>query len=135
MSNQKIPSKNSSKNGLKLGLFLLGLAVLAFLLMDFNSRVADLRRLTAESEIVREQVKQHQGTQAALQVTITYSASEAAVRQWAYEEGHMVKEGDNPVIPMAAAPLAPTPTPTPAVQPTQVSNWDAWLSLFFGKKP
>jgi uncharacterized protein (DUF58 family) len=122
------------KNGWRVALLVVGISVLAVLVMDFNSRMAELRRLTAEREIVRERMEGLERTQAALQTQIVYATSEAAVNRWAYEDGHMVRPGDNPVVPVAPSNVTPAPTPTPAVTPVAVSNWQRWLSLFIGPR-
>ena len=53
-----------SGKGWKPVLILVGFAVLVFLVMDFNSRMAELRRLTAEKEDVSARVTSLVETQA-----------------------------------------------------------------------
>jgi len=117
----------------KYGLIFLAFAILAIMVMDFNSRVANLRRLTEEKEKVSESQKSLQQTKSWLEGSIAEATSPAAVERWAYEEGHMIRPGDVPVVPLQSMEVTPTPyviqeTPTPAS-----SNWDAWRELFFGK--
>ncbi|MBP1702056.1 MAG: hypothetical protein H6Q38_1163 [Chloroflexi bacterium] len=112
---------------------LVAFALLTFMIMDFNSRVANLRRLTEEKEKVSESQKSLLQTKSSLENQIAYATSPAAVEAWGYEEGHMVRPGDVPVVPVQAAEVTPTPiiiqeTPTPSS-----SNWEAWRHLFFGK--
>jgi hypothetical protein len=118
-------------SGVRYALILVGLIVLATLIMDFNGRMAQLRRLTAEEAVVSERLAAATATMAALQLEITQAASDAAVREWAYNS-HMVMPGDQPAIPLQPAGTVAQPTPTPAPTPTEVSNWQAWLSLFSG---
>ena len=108
------------------------IAVLALLVMDFNSRMADLRRLTAQREDVRFVATQIAATKTALEAQIAYATSEAAVANWAYEEGHMVRPGDQPIIPIASGEATAIPTPSPTAQPTKISNWQGWLNLILG---
>jgi len=121
----------NQRSGLRYALILIGLFILATLIMDFNGRMAELRRLTAEEAVVSERLAGATATMQALQVEITQASSDAAVRNWAYNS-HMVMPGDQPAIPLQPEGAAPEPTPTPTPIATQVSNWQAWLSLFTG---
>ena len=114
----------------KYALIIIGLFVLAYLVMDFNHRMAALRRLSTQKEAVSEQLAGQKQTQVYLQTQIAYATSDAAVEQWAYEEGEMVRPGDNPVVPLPPAGGTPAPTPTPVVVATPVANWQFWLWLF-----
>jgi cell division protein FtsB len=115
---------------LRYALIIAGLAVLALLVINFNNRMAALRRLSAQKEVVAEQVAGQQQTQVALQTQIAYATSDAAVPAWAYEQGSMVRSGDVPVVPVAPPGSTPVPTPTTVVVSTPVSNWQFWLWLF-----
>jgi len=117
--------------GARIVFFLVGLVILAFLVMDFNSRSAELNRLTAEREVVRARATQAMETQMSLKAQIEYATSDAAAMRWAYEEGRMVRPGDNPVVPIQPAANTPVPTPTPAPIPTEEETWQRWFSLFF----
>ena len=121
----------NQRSGVRYALILIGLIVLATLIMDFNGRMAELRRLTAEDAVVSQRLAGATATMQALQIEITQAASDAAVRNWAYNS-HMVMPGDEPAIPLQPESAAPEPTPTPALMVTPVSNWQAWLSLFTG---
>ncbi len=119
----------NQRSGVRYALILIGLVVLATLIMDFNGRMAELRRLTAEESVVSERLAGATATMQALQIQITQAGSDAAVRDWAYNS-HMVMPGDQPAIPLQPEGAAPQPTPTPVPTATEVSNWQAWLSLF-----
>ena len=105
------------------------LVILAFLVMDFNSRTADLSRLTSEHAVVKAEMDVKEETKTALEGQIAFATSEAAVYKWAYEN-HMVRKGDIPVVPVqgiqVTAVVAPAPLPT---QPA-MSNAERWLLLF-----
>ncbi len=105
------------------------LVVLAFLVMDFNSRSADLSRLTAEHALVKAERDSKAAAKAALESRIAYATSEAAVYQWAYEN-HMVRPGDIPVVPIAAVQATPTPALAPVGTKIATSKLDRWLLLF-----
>jgi cell division protein FtsB len=117
----------------KYAALIVGLAVLAMLVMDFNSRMAELRRLTNEYEQVQAVATQKAETKAALEREIAYATSDAAVIEWAYQDGHMVRPGDVPVVPLAPGGPRPTPTPTPLPTPEPLSNPESWFALFFGQ--
>ncbi|OGN95272.1 MAG: hypothetical protein A2Z71_08750 [Chloroflexi bacterium RBG_13_50_21] len=116
--------------GWKPVLILVGFAVLVLLVMDFNSRMAELRRLTAEKEDVSARVTSLVETQVSLETQVAYATSEAAVFYWAYNFEHLGKEGDVLVVPIQPQGSVPQPTPIPVVTPEVIQNWQVWLSLF-----
>ena len=116
--------------GWKYALLVIGLVVLTLLVMDFNNRMAALRRLTGEKEAVGAKVTGLVQTQMSLETQIAFATSDEAVEQWAYVEGHWVRQGEVLVVPLPeeGEPPTPVPTPMPTLQPE--SNWKIWLSLF-----
>jgi len=111
----------------------IGLLVISFfLVMDLNSRLADLFRLTSERDQLKNQVTDLQITNDTLQTKIAYATSDAAVNDWAREYGGLGQNGDIPVIPLPPKDFTQQPavqaTPTPQV----VDHWQKWLALFFG---
>jgi adenylate cyclase len=115
--------------GWKPALILIGFAVLVLLVMDFNNRMAELRRLTAEKEVVSARVTSLVQTQASLETQVAYATSEAAVYYWAYNFEHLGREGDVLVVPIQADGNLPQPTPTPIVTPEVIQNWQVWMTL------
>ncbi len=107
-----------------------GFAILVLLVIDFNNRMAELRRLTAEKDDVSARVTSMVETQESLETQVAYATSEAAVYYWAYNFAHLGKPGDVLVVPMEAAGSTPQATPTPEVTPEVIQNWQVWLSLF-----
>ena len=104
----------------KYAVLIVGLVVIGYLVMNFNNRIANLRRLTDPAGCggcSPARVGEHQ---AILQTQIARATSEAAVIEWAYQEGNMVRPGDNPVVPVPPEGSTPVPTPTPAVPRPQV---------------
>ncbi len=123
------------KKGLKPFLILGGFVVLILLVTDFNSRMAELRRLTAEKESVSARVTSLVQTQDVLKTQVADATSEAAVYAWAYNYGHLGREGDVIVVPKQQPGYTPEPTPTPVVTPEVIQNWQVWLSLFVDQPP
>ena len=121
--------KNLGKGWRPVGI-VVGFAVLVLLVMDFNNRMAELRRLTAEKEDVSARVTSLVETQVSLETQVAYATSEAAVYYWAYNFEHLGKEGDVLVVPIQPEGSLPQPTPTPVVTPEIIQNWQVWLSLF-----
>ena len=106
------------------------LVLMAFLVMDFNSRTAELSRLTSEHAVVKSELDNSAGTRAALEEQIAYATSEAAVYEWAYEN-HMIRPGDYPVVPVEAGQATSVPAPLQPVSQPTMTNLDRWLLLFF----
>lgn len=114
----------------KHGLLALALAVMALLIIDFNSRMGEWRRLSLQRESVSAQVTAQIETQAYLETRIAKATSPAGVAEWAYQDGHWVKPGDVLVVPIEKPGAVVETTPMPAATPRVVSNWQLWLSLF-----
>jgi len=104
--------------------------VLTLLVMDFNNRMAELQRLSDKREDVAVEATKLVETQVQLETQIAYATSEGAVEEWAYEEGHMVREGENLVIPLEYPGFTPKVTILPTATPEPKSNWQIWISLF-----
>ena len=121
---------NKLGKGWKPAVIVIGFVVLVLLVMDFNNRMAELRRLSAEKEDVSARVTSLVQTQQSLETQVAYATSEAAVYYWAYNFEHLGKEGDVLVIPIQPEGSLPQPTPTPVVTPEVIQNWQVWLSLF-----
>jgi hypothetical protein len=116
--------------GWKYALLVIGLVVLTLLVMDFNNRMAELSRLSDKREDVASEATDLMHTQVYLETQIAYATSEAAVNRWAYEEGHMVREGENLVIPLEYPGFTPEVTIIPTATPEPESNLQIWFSLF-----
>lgn len=106
--------------------------ILFFLVMDLNSRLVSLNRLSSEAKAMQTEVSSLVATSTALSDEIVFAQSDAAVDEWAREEGHMTRPGDVLVVPVAPPGATPVPVfvPTPTVM--SVKNMDVWWALFFG---
>ena len=113
--------------------FAIAAVVLFFLVMDLNNRLNELSRLSAQRDDAQQVVNDLQSTLNILDTQIAYATSEGAVEQWAYEEGHMVREGENLVIPLEPEGATQAPLVVATTAPQTVSNWEIWLALFLGK--
>jgi hypothetical protein len=107
----------------------IALVVLAYLVMEFNSRSAELNRLRVEQQIVATRRQSRQQTEVALEGQIAYATSDAAVMEWAYRN-HLVRPGDVAVVPVQRLQVTATPAPRPVITPTEIDNFQIWLSLF-----
>ena len=115
----------------KIGLIVAAI-ILFFLVMDLNTRLNELSRLTDQRNDAATTVARLEGTLQVLQTQQTYAGSQGAVEEWAYNEGHMVRPGEQLVIPISPPGTTPVPVfvPTPTAEP--VENWEIWLALILG---
>ncbi len=114
-------------------LVMIGILALVFIVLEFNRRLEELNMLNGQNQAIQTQATQAVQTQSALQTQVTYAGSDAAVEEWARTDGHYIKDGDLPVVPVGQAGAAPIEADTPAPVPTQPANWEVWWDLFFRK--
>jgi hypothetical protein len=115
-------------------LIVIGLMIVSFfLLMDLNTRLTVLFRLTKTQNDMKTNVYQLETTKQALLTQIAYATSDDAVRRFANDDRHWYQEKDVPVFPVpdpkSTPPSFVQPTPTPMV----VEHWQKWWALFFGE--
>ncbi len=113
-------------------LAMIGILALVFIVLEFNRRLEELNLLNKQNEFVQTQATQAIQTQAALQTQVAYAGSDSAVEEWARTDGHYIKNGDLPVVPVGEAGAAPAEANPPTPVPTQPENWQVWWKLFFG---
>ena len=109
--------------------FVIVLVVLVFLVVEFNSRTAELNRLIAERDAVAIRLSNRLHTKQALEHKLLYATSVAAADKFAYDN-KLGRDGDFLVIPISPYQSTPTPQPTPRPVITQEKNWQRWFSLF-----
>jgi hypothetical protein len=114
-------------------LVLIGILVLVFIVLEFNRRLEELNMLSRQNELVQSQATQAIQTQLALQTQVAYAGSNAAVEEWARTDGHYIKDGDLPVVPLGQPGSPPIEANAPTAIPTQPANWEVWWDLFFGE--
>lgn len=105
--------------------------VLFFLLMDFNGRINELNRLNTELSRMETQVQANISTESALQEQIQYATSDAAVNEYARNNG-LVREGEKLIVPLGNSTPVPQTILEATITPVKVSNRDIWWALFFG---
>jgi hypothetical protein len=115
-------------------LIVIGLFLAVVLLVDFNHRMEELDRLTAQMNAVRAVATEIIQTQVALAGQVAYATSDAAVEEWAHGN-KMVLPGEHPVVVVPGANVTPTPEPTHLPQVGGLPNWRIWWELFFGDHP
>ena len=113
--------------------FVIAAVVLFLLVMDLNSRLNELSRLSAQRDKAETVVVDLKKTMVVLKTQIGYATSEGAVEEWAYEEGHMVRPGENLIIPLQPAGATQVPLTVQEATPIPVSNWNIWKALFYGE--
>ena len=107
------------------------LVIFAFLVISFNSRIAEQRELVAQSEIIEAKRDALELTDANLDAQIAYATSDVAVEKWAYEEARWVRDGDQPVVPISPSESTPIAPSIEIPEPVVYSNWEVWWALFF----
>lgn len=111
----------------------IGILLLGFVVLEFNRRLEELNTLNGQFELMQAQATQALQTQAALHTEVAYAGSDAAVEEWARTDGHYVRDGDLPVVPIPQPGAPPVEASTPVPTPTPMQNWEVWWDLFFGR--
>jgi hypothetical protein len=114
-------------------LVMIGIVVLVFIVLEFNRRLEELNMLNRQNQMIQTQATQAIQTQFALQTQVAYAGSTAAVEEWARTDGHYIRDGDLPVVPVGQPGAAPIEASTPTPIPTQPAKWEVWWNLFFGE--
>jgi hypothetical protein len=114
-------------------LVMIGILTLVFIVLEFNRRLEELNMLNRQNQMIQTQATQAIQTQFALQTQVAYAGSTAAVEEWARTDGHYIKDGDLPVVPIGQPGDAPIEAGTPTPFPTKVPNWKVWWDLFFAE--
>jgi hypothetical protein len=115
-------------------LVVLGIFLAVVLLVDFNRRLEEMNRLTAQLKAVSAEATEVIQTQTALAGQVAYATSIGALEEWAYEN-MMVRPGEHPVVIVPDNAATPTFQPPPASQDNAMPNWRLWKELFFGARP
>lgn len=119
------------RQGGKYILAFIAIIILIVMVVDFNQRTAEARRLNAERDSVRAEVTKLAATKEYLETRIAYATSDEAVAEWARQQGHMAQPEDRSVVIIPPPNTTPSPTSTPIVTPYAMYNWQVWYTLFF----
>jgi len=114
-------------------ILLLVLFFAVILVMDYNSRMMGLYRVTSQLGAIQTQEGKMALTVQYLHTEIAHATSQYGVIDWARDE-NMVLSGDIPVEPLLPHEATPTATPVPVVTTIPPENWQVWVLLFFGIK-
>jgi len=113
---------------------IVGVFFLTLVIVEFNSRLEELERLNRTVEIARAEATQAAITQIALEAQVEFTNTDQIVEEQARSEGHMIQEGDHPVVILGDESEAPLTNPEPIQIPTSKPNWQRWWDLYFGEE-
>jgi cell division protein FtsB len=116
-------------------LVVVGLLVLIFMVLDFNTRMARLTHLRSQKEIEEQKLNILLSERAALRAQIAYVTSDKAVEEWARQEGRMMMSGDFVVVPIGDSSFNAEPVEEETTTFILSSNWDAWMHWLFYISP
>ena len=111
--------------------FVILVLIIVGLLIDLNTRISTLTYLREQKELLETDVVSLQATLDVISEEILYADSDTAVESWARQQGLMMQEDDNVIIPLPVHGPTPVPTPVPTVQPVVYENWEIWRALIF----
>ena len=113
-------------------LTIVGMVVWLLVLLDFNRRLAAEQQLVNAANQARTQVAKLDAEHSLLETQVAFATTDAAVIQWAHENGKMAQGSEVLVVPLLPTPQ-PTPLPLPAPLPVAPPTWVLWQNLFFGE--
>ncbi len=113
-------------------LTIVGLVVWLLVLLDFNRRLAAEQQLVNAANEARTQVAKLDAEHGLLETQVAFATTDAAVIQWAHENGKIAQGSEVLVVPLLPTPQ-PTPLPPMAPLPVAPPTWVLWQNLFFGE--
>jgi hypothetical protein len=113
---------------------LVGVLLAMLVVLDFNQRLAAAQRLRDAANTAQVEVQILETEQAILVTQVAYATTDAAVIEWAHEQGKSVQPGEVLVVPILPTP-PPTIVPHIVTAPALLPNWMLWWSLFFDATP
>jgi len=109
--------------------------VLIVLVMDFNNRMAELTRLSAQKIVETEKYNNLLSRQEQLDEQIAFAASDEAVEEWARQEARLIQKGDVPVIPLQDSAAEPEEEYLAGNEEEALSNWETWIKWLLDPSP
>ncbi len=113
---------------------IIGIAAALLIMLDFNRRQAEAQRLEADRDHLQTEVAQLAYENGALETQVAYATTDAAVIEWAHEQGKLVQPDEVLVVPLVPT-AQPTAAPPPRAAPPAPATWSLWWSLFFDIRP
>jgi cell division protein FtsB len=107
------------------------IALLMLMMTSLNSRLSEYFRLSGERDKLSTSVSSLYATRAALETQVAYATSDQAVEDWARNEAHMSRPGDQVIVPIAPVVITAAPTVVTTLTVRSVENWEVWWALFF----
>jgi hypothetical protein len=126
---QRVKQIFSDKKVIILGVFV----VFIFLMMDLNTRLSDLHRLSVQRDQMQTDVYKLEETKASLMKQLAYATSEVAVEEWARVYNRLAQPGDQIIIPLESGGITPTPVVLETPVARDVQKWEVWKALFFNE--
>jgi cell division protein FtsB len=110
------------------------LTISIFLIIDLGRRATAQYHVSQAERRLTLEIDDTLAQQTRLEARRDYVASDAYVEEWAREQAHMIRPGDQPVILVTTeaprtAPRVSAPQAPPAAE--EVPNWYYWWELFF----
>jgi hypothetical protein len=108
------------------------MAVLAFTMLNLNTRMSEYSRLSSERDSLSTQVGGLKETKSVLQTQAAYVGSDQAIDD-AARKAHMVREGEKLMVVLTPA-VNVIETPQTGEEKIAVPEpWEIWMALFFGQ--
>ncbi|MEA4812884.1 MAG: septum formation initiator family protein [Anaerolineaceae bacterium] len=108
------------------------IALLVFMMLDFNNRTRTMYELEAQKVMLQTKEVLLQQTKDKLEAQIAYATSAQALEEWAREKNKQINAGDIPIILSAPENNTPTLEILPTPQTLYFSNWQIWQEFIFG---
>jgi cell division protein FtsB len=114
-------------------IFIILIAILFFMVLGLNSRIAEYFRLTNQRDEMQLRIQNLESTRIALETEIAYANSDKAVEEWARTFERMVQPGDQVIIPLPPENFTPETNYLATPTPKTSENWQIWWELLFGE--
>ena len=114
------------------------LTIAIFLIVDFGRRTTAGYYVSQAEQRLLNEIQAELDRRQELTERRDYVASDTYVEEWAREQAHMIRPGDQPVILVTTEAPRPAPrvtTPQAAPAANDVPNWYYWWELFFAEDP
>ena len=110
------------------------LTISIFLIIDLGRRATAQYHVSQAERRLTQEIGAALAEQVRLEERRDYVASDAYVEEWAREQAHMIRPGDQPVILVTqeaprSAPRASTPQASQTAE--EIPTWYYWWALFF----